>query len=227
MYKVGKGRKKSHRRVIWLIIILLLGLLGFVGYKIAKDMLKPDTHISTSKGVSSVVTYSSKIKHYDEPDFGIDLPATWLPVAREEGPYQLFTWQVSDRGTDGQKIQIFEDTIPPNFAVNRALSVVGEGDHLSLNGEASDNCSAYTKGQSSTPNSVAAPAKWMGVDFLCDQSNQVRNVVGTSSSDGINTVILRNPGTGQNHKFLFVYTSQSINPDYSAFYNALRSLKMQ
>lgn len=228
MYREGQKPKTKRRRwLFWLILLVLLSLLGYGGYIYVKNSLKPDTRVTQSKGIQTVIRYDKKTKHYDEPDFGIDLPATWQPVTREAGPYQTYTWQTSDRGTNGQLFQIFEDTIPVNFVVNRALIVAGEGDHMTLNGEASDNCVTYTKGVAQVNNNVGAIAKWQGVDFRCDTSNQERTVVGTSSSDGINTVILRNPGTGHSHKFLFVYTSHSLNPDFTVFYGALQSLKMQ
>ncbi|MDL2363316.1 MAG: hypothetical protein QFB86_02970 [Patescibacteria group bacterium] len=222
-----KGKSARRKRLVLFIILLLLIGAGFYAYGVIKEALKPQTTISQSKAVQSVIRYDNKMKHYDEPDFGIDLPANWQPVAREAGAYQTYTWQVSDRGTEGQQIMIFEDTIPPNATVNRALVVAGEGDHLTLNGEVSDDCTTFTKNIATTNNRVSVPAKWMGIDFLCDGFTQDRNVTGTSSSDGLNTVILRNPGTGQSHKFFFMYTTHSKNPDYTTFYAALRSLKMQ
>lgn len=212
---------------MWLIVFIVLLLLSFWGYVVVKNALKPDTKITQSKRVDSTITYEKKLKHYDFPDFGIDIPANWLPVPRAEGPYQTYTWQTSEHGTNGQQIQIFEDTIPPNFAVNRALIVVGEGDHISLNGEASDGCTQYTKGSSSVPGQPAVTAKWQGIDFLCDTGNTQRTLVGTSSTDGVNTVILRSPFSGKQHKFLFAYTAQDLNPDFSVFYNSLATFKMQ
>jgi hypothetical protein len=227
MYKVDEKARRRRRRRIVFIILLLLALLSYFGYKTVKDYLKVDTKITQSHAVEKTLKYDSKVKHYEEADFGIDLPATWVQVPREAGPFQTFTWQTSDHGTNGQKIQIFEDTIPQNFAVNRALIVTGEGATMSLNGEASDNCKAYTRNPTTQGGTVGGTAKWQGVDFICDTGNGERNVVGTSSSDGTNIVILRNASTGQNHKFLFTYTNSSLTPEYTSFYSALRSFKMQ
>jgi len=74
---------------------------------------------------------------------------------------------------------------------------------------------------------VGASAKWQGIDFLCDQNNLERDVVGTSSLDGINTVSLNSPSGGGAHKFFFTYTNQSINGDYSVFTDAVTSFKMK
>lgn len=191
------------------------------------DMLKPNTQITQSKAVNSVIRYDNKVKRHELPNFSIEIPANWQLAPREPGPFQSYTWKISDRGTDGQKIEIFEDSIPPAYAVNRALIVAGEGENLSINGEASDNCTAYTRGVATGPNNPTVIAKWQGTEFLCDLTNTGRNIVGTSSSDGVNKVILRSNGSGQRHTYFFVYSATSLNPSYEVFYNALRSLKMQ
>ena len=46
------------------------------------------------------------------------------------------------------------------------------------------------------------------------------------STDGVNVVILHSQNGPQTHKFFFTYTDYSNNPDYTIFYNALQSLKM-
>jgi hypothetical protein len=187
--------------------------------------LRPKVIIKQSKAVNTTVNFNAQTQLYKEPDFSVSLPTSWHVVPRPPGPYQTFTWQSSDVGTNGQIIQMFEDTIPVNFAANRVLVVQGEVDHLTLVGQASDNCSDFTKNPP-LPNENGAPAKWQGVSFLCDQRNQERDVIGTSSTDGVNTVILEDQSTGLKHKFFFTYTDYSLNPDYTVFYNALNSFRM-
>ncbi len=226
-YQADKRPKtKRRRRILWLIIILLILWILFFGWLWLRNSLKPKVTIKQANPITTKVTYNSKIKHYDEPDFGIDMPASWSAVPRPPHTYQSFTWQSSDRVTDGQQIEIYEDTIPINFAVNRALVVVGEVDRVSVDGAVSDNCSRYTKPTNGGPNRVGVPAKWQGIDFLCDQSNQQRDVVGTSSNDGVNTVILHSQNSSATHKFFFTYTDYASNPDYTLFYDALASLRM-
>jgi len=225
MYKLNtRGKSKRRRIIFWLIITILVLLLLLIAFIIIRDRLRPKVAIKQANAVSTKVVYSSQTKHYDEPDFGIDLPATWHAVPRPAGTYESFTWQSSDVVTDGQQIEIYEDVIPVNFAVNRALIVEGETDHVALNGSASDNCATFTKNLSASQ--VGVPAKWQGVSFLCDQANQQRDVIGTSSTDGVNTVILLDQGTGVKHKFFFTYTDYATNPDYTIFYNALGSFLM-
>lgn len=206
-----------------LVFLLLLG----IAYYVLHHTLAPDTKVKQSAAINTVINYNKMTKKYDEPDFTIELPQSWSPIDRPAGPYKTFTWQSSDRVTDGQQIEVYQDVIPENFAVNRVLIVAGNNDRLSLDGAVSDNCLTFTKDGSNTAYQVGAPAKWQGISFLCDQDNRQRDVVGTSSTDGINTVILTSQNNGTKHKFFFTYTDYAINPDYSVFYNTLNSLRMK
>jgi hypothetical protein len=228
MYKAGHKRKSKQRRIaFWSFVGLVLLILGGVMFIKIQDALRPKTTISTTRSVVTKVTYKTQNRHYDEGDFAIDLPVEWQPVARPVGPYQSYTWQTAKHDSDGQIIVVYEDAMPVNFSVNRVLIVHGESDHISVEGSVSDNCSTYTRGVSAAPGQIGAPAKWQGVSFLCDQTNQSRDVIGTSSLDGVNTVFVRSPHDGVNHKFLFTYTDYAINPDYTVFNNVLSSFKMQ
>jgi hypothetical protein len=227
MYRVGSHQKGRRRKVmVWLaVLVVLLGAAGY-GVVYARNRLKPVTNITQAHAVTTKVTSGTKTKHYDEGDFVVDLPGDWQPQPRPAGPYKSFNWQSADRGAGGQIITIYEDAYPVNFAVNRTLIVHGEGDSIMQDGTISDNCAGYTNGKPAQAN-TGVPAKWQGVAFLCDTMNQERDVLGTSSTDGPNVVILKSPGTGVAHKLLFTYTDYAINPDYSVFYNMLSSFHMQ
>ena len=107
------------------------------------------------------------------------------------------------------------------------MIVESQGDHMELKEGVSDNCSKFTRGMTPLPGQVSVPAKWLDVSFLCDQFNQQRDVIGTSSADGINTVIMMSPTTGVAHKFFFAYTNQDVTPDYTTFQNILTSFRMK
>jgi hypothetical protein len=229
MYQAGHKPKTKRRRVVaWVLFFVLLLVVVTSGFVYIRSKLQPHTTIKQAAATTTKVEYSNNaVKHYDEPDFTIDMPSAWQPLPQPAGPYKRYDWQNSRNSTNGEVITVYQDTIPVNFAVNRVLIVEGQEGQLSQKGGASDNCSTFTKNVSTQPNQVGAPAKWQGVDFLCDQLNQERDTIGTSSTDGVNTVILKNPSTGVPHKFFFTYTTHSISPDYSVFYAALNSLKLK
>jgi len=54
-------------------------------------------------------------------------------------------------------------------------------------------------------------------------ANYVRDVVGTSSAEGVNTLGVSGPGG--THKYFFVYTDHSGEPDYNTFTQALQSFE--
>jgi hypothetical protein len=231
MYQAGQGpqqdrKRKRRRRIFWLILLLIVAVLIVVAIIVIRDKLKSKPVIKQAAAITTQVSYNTQTKLYNEPDFSISLPASWQPEPRPPGPFQSYTWHTSANGTDGQDLVVYEDSLPANLSVNRVLIVQSENDRLQVNGQVSDNCANFTKNVSSNPLAVGAAAKWQGVDFHCDQTNTERDVVGTSSTDGINIVILKSQLNGADHKFFFTFTDNSVNPDYSVFYNALTSLRM-
>ncbi len=226
MYRVDhhkRNHRRGHRRLAWLAGGLIFTVL-IIGAAVifTLDNLKTVVTIKQAPAVTTKVTYNTKNKHFDEPNFGIDLPTDWQFVPISTATNHPYRWQ----GKDGQVIDIYQDTIPANLGVNRILIVEAQVDRLQLSGSVSDNCADFTKAVTGAPGQGTL-AKWHGVSFLCDTSNQQPNVIGTSSADGVNIVRLKLPTTGISHSFFFTYISHSINPDYSVFYNALQSLQLQ
>jgi len=220
-------KRKWRKRIIWLIVIILFIAISIFAFIKIREMLKPNTVIKQSNATKTKVNYTDKTKRYEEANFGVDIPVGWEKAAPPGGQYKTHTWQTSEKGTNGQVITIYEDTIPANFAVNRVLIVRGENINLNIEGSASENCSQYTRGGSTTPSGVGALAKWQDIEFICDQGNKQRDVIGTSSRDGINTVILKGPLSGQ-HRYFFTYSNyNSANPDYTPFYETLQSFRMK
>lgn len=226
MYRAGKRPKnKKKRRMIWFLIFIFMLILFWFGYSVYKKAATPNSEIKQAQASYKKVDYSKKTQIFSNEYFEIELPTTWHTLNQSSGSYKTFSYQ-SNSGSDGQTIQIFVDTIPVNFAVNRALIVKSQGDKVSIESPISDNCTAYTKNAANV-GQYGAAARWQGVDFLCDMANTLRNVIGTSSVDGVNTVTLISPSTTRQHKIFFTDTANGINPDYNTFVSAVNSFRLK
>lgn len=224
MYRVDNRHKQRRRRsLFWLMFTLFFIIIAIVAALLFIKATHKKPVITQAKAVITKLSYAGKTKHYNEGDFGIDIPAEWVAVPRPPYTYQSFAWHNVDKN-NGMTIEIYEDTIPTNFAVNRALVITGETDHIELVGPASENCIDFSNDAPHQANSGVV-AKWQNVDFLCNRSTTTRDVIGTSSKDGINTVKLKG-SNGSPHSFFFTYSDNQISPDYTAFYNALSSFSM-
>ncbi len=225
MYQEGKRIISHHKRhviLVWFAIILILLVVG--GYFAAKHFLKADTAISkTEPTVGSVVAQGSATKPFSEKDFTFDLPKDWKFIGYTQDIYHAYSWENATADPGERRLVIYVDNIPTGLGVNRLLPLQAEGDKLSV-GSLSDNCANFTGDK--VPGNPATPAKWSGVNFLCDLSNYERNIIGTSSTGDINSVTLTGSMTGK-HAFFFTYTDNSSEPDYNIFTSALQSFMVK
>jgi hypothetical protein len=227
-YRVGDRKKdvrKQRRRLLaaCIGIILLVIVSGLIAHK----YLRSNTFIHKAAVVVTTVKVATPAtKIFRSGIFTIQLPISWQAIADETQPYTIYRFEGNVGGSDEQLLEIYQDTIPQNFAVNHVLAVSSNGDQLSAVGTVSDNCADFTKASPSVIGSAGTPAKWSGINFLCDLNNTSRDVVGTSSADGINAVILVGPTEGK-HSFFFCYTDNSISPDYTDLYSALDSFRVK
>lgn len=227
MYRLGETRRSHRKKYIWLLAII--SVLGGAGY-LAVSFLQPNTEIqNTATMTTRTVSYDAVAPiTLDEPLFTMKLPNDWKRVANTNTyPQPSYTWQGMSKANSARTLQLFIDKMPTltGFAVNRELYVQANGDNLTVLSDVSDNCIKFT-GSANIQGHGNVPAKWQGIDFLCDTGNYERNVVGTASPDGLNSVSI----TGQTkgiHKFFFVYTDNSAAPDYSIFTAALRSFAVK
>lgn len=228
MYRIGERRKDRRKQAVKTGFIVFGVLLASVGaYNLLRQFLQPDSIVKQSAAVTTSIDFKKATQKYDEPNFTIEIPTGWKQVQQQASLYKSYAWQSNNTVTDGQLIEIYEDTIPVNFAVNRVLVVAGDGPHLSLAGTVSDNCLTFTQNNIGPTNAFGTPARWQGASFWCDQNNTQRDVVGTSSTESINTVTLTSETGKGTHKYFFTYTNHAINADYSVFYNALNSFKFK
>jgi hypothetical protein len=228
MYKLGKKHHKKHGKLVFGLLILLLGGATYV----LKDF-HPQTTATIKNSAAVVTRYdgeSAKKLHFDETNYSIDLPAGWRLVSHDTASYNLWTFQGTTGDDRNRIIGIYEDNIPVNMAVNRMLALQNVNNELSHDNAVSDNCLNYTSAaEQSTPQAVRTKIvtdKWQGVSFYCDIGNYLRNVTGTSSAQGINSISLTGKTSGA-HKLYFTFTDATISPDYSAFYNMLDSFKLK
>ena len=220
--------KDYRKRALTIVIIILLVVAVITGWYIEYNSGTTIIHSSGAK-TTTVSTNAVSVQTFNEPVFSIQLPIDWKLISHTTGIYDSYTWQDTTKYEDNRNLNLYVDTIPTTAAVDRLQPVIAEGDRLQV-GVMSDNCLTFVgptkinaQSAQSLPNQVA---KWQGINFICDLGNYNRNAVGTSSPQGINTVTLTGPTTGQ-HSFFFLYTDHNITPDYTIFTNALASFRVR
>lgn len=218
---------KTHRSHPWrwlIVILLLIGAGSWYGLR----QLKPNTTLSKPATVTKAVDVDAAVDTYQKGAFSVDFPKGWQFTGKQQDIHTIYHFKSTLSGDAGNRsIDIYEDSRLDKFAVNRMIPVtVGEDGSLVTDpSQVSDNCSAYTTGTLSG-SSVAKPAKWQGIEFLCDMGNTLRNVVGTgSATGGLNNVDIKTP-TSRQHRYFITYTDSNITPDYNVFAKIVNSFKV-
>lgn len=225
MYQLGH-RSKHH---YWLRALTGLIILGIAvgGVFFVKNLLQPHTVLTQSKAITRNVPVSSvPTQHIVEGIFTVDLPATWQHrTPSNVVPEPNFTWQGTVGDDKARWIDLYIDSIPSGFAANRLLPVQGDGGGIDVTGTTSDNCVNFTDKTTQASPAGTVPAKWGGVNFLCDVGNYERDVVAIGSPEGINVVTVAGATKGQHH-ILLVYTDNGPSPDYTVFASAVKSFRI-
>ncbi len=219
------NQRTQHHRRFWLAVSFLtvLGLGIVITDRLLHTTTTPQSIIHNAPPLSTNYATNSVAKvHVDKPLFTVDIPTGWQatpPTTSVNVP----TYTFKSPSVQAQQLEIFIDNIPSNLAVNRVVTVSPKDagmDHENV----SDNCATFTPATNTTTG--VAGGKWQGTDFLCDEGNYQRDVVGTASSQGINVVTLTGPTVGS-HKIFMAYTNNNINPDFTALYGVLESFKLK
>ncbi|MEI6755812.1 MAG: hypothetical protein WCK80_02250 [bacterium] len=227
MYKAYQKKKsKKKRRLVRALVAALVILIGFVIYHFISQALQPKVVIKQSNSYETKVEYKNQTRQFDAPMFKIELPVSWRETAVESGTYKTYAFTSTDN-KDPQLITIYVDSTPINLATNRVLSVQAQGDRVGVIGAVSDNCTNFTKNEPLQNGQQGVNAKWQGISFICDSISPTRNVVGSGSTDGLNTVVLTSPNDGATHRFYFTDNFTGPNPDYNVFINALSSFRLK
>jgi hypothetical protein len=221
MYQLGK--RIHHHRRLWRTagLVLLVGAAGFAIYHLDHATTKPKSTVHNSPPVNTPYSPSNTAKvHFSEPLFTVELPAGWQSV-KSTADVNVPSYTYKSPSADGQELDVYIDNTPSNLAVNRVLVVSPAGPGLQY-GTVSDNCVNFTRPSGKDPGSEVAAGKWQGTNFICDLGNYERDLIGITSTDGLNDVTLTGPNAGT-HQVFIDYTDNSINPDYSTLYNILSS----
>ncbi len=227
MYILHRPQQRKHSTRS--LVILVLAIVGSViGVLLAKHfLLNPKTTISTPPPpvVTSVTGSTNLPKHITESLFSIDLPRDWEATAPPPNlPYTILAWHNTAQNKGVRVLNVYVDTIPADLAVNRVLAVQTSGNHMTVLGNVSDNCKDFTQPSKQPGNPDKVHGKWQNLDFICDLGNYLRNVVGTASADGTNTLKFTGPTTGQ-HRYFITYTDHGPTPDYTIFSSVLESFR--
>lgn len=223
-YHLGKRQVSHHKRNV---VLLAFGVpMIIAGALFAKSFFNANTVISPPPPavVTNVTSNEGPTKQFDEGVFTISLPTDWVYTGRqtEIAPYAPYTWHNTKANPGVEQLAVYVDTIPTNLGVNRVLPVQGEGDRT-IPTTVSDTCADFTGNK--VPGSATTPAKWDGINFLCDLANYERDVVGTSSADGVNTVKVT--GSTGSHQIFFTYTDNGATPNFTIFEDAVSSFRLK
>lgn len=228
MYQLGY--RPRHHYIRFAIVTLLLAGLIVGGIVAFRQIFRPDTILVQSNPIVRNVPVSNvETKHITKGDVSFDIPATW----REQKPDQsttttlpLGTWQGTVKDDTARWLNVYIDTIPSDLAINHLLPVEADGDHLNVTDTTSDNCVNFTDKATTSSRTGTAPAKWSGVNFICDVGNYERDVVAIGSTEGVNKITVVGKVAGK-HQVLLVYTDNSPNPDYTLFATIAKSFRVQ
>lgn len=218
--------KKRYKLLRFLIIT---GVIVAVGIAIWLYLKRPHINVNDSGFKLSPTAFDEPAtKRISEPLYLFDILADWKEIDRRNVPYHVVTWKGTTKDSAARTLEVYVDALPVNLEINRVLPVNGQEDRLAVF-QASENCvlfspeTAKLTPEQATKQPVRA-VTFQKVNFNCDVPNSLRNVVGTGSEEGHNTVSLTGIKGGK-HKYFLVYTDHSAHPDEKFFPDVLRSFR--
>lgn len=225
MYRIGRQSKPRRKWPLRIAVIGIIMSVGIGAFWLALQFAKPKTTLQQADAVVTRVAASNdQLLTINNDDFSIELPVGFKQINRLTRPYNLYQFQKTN-GAVAQTLEVYVDIIPQNFPVNRVVAVEAQGSQIAIPGEVSENCRDFTK-SAGRVTAQGTPAKWEGIDFFCDLNNYQRNVVGISTTSGVNALELSNPA-GTKRKIFLNYNDTSLDPRYDTFLQSLRSLRLK
>lgn len=216
-HRSPRHKKKHLINIFVFSAIFVLIIFGSIYYKLISNTKKAAPISGPSQTVGTVLpTTQSQTITYTEKDYTVDIPSTWklVPPTSSTVPGSI-TWHSQGIHTDNRWITIYTDNIPTNIAFNRLLPLTTNGTGL-IYGLISDDCANFSNGSLTQ----VAPAKWQGINFLCNLPNRYDDQVGTGSIGQVNSVTLTGPLNGK-HNYFFLYTDRSAEPQYTYLYSII------
>lgn len=224
MYKLGEKPQRRHKLFASFVIVLALLIMG--GVWASKQFLKAETTLSTSTGVTRRVdVITEPTKRVDNSIFLIKIPKNWKKTSSKLIPEPDYSFRGTSKDDAPRSLDIYVDDIPGDMAINRLLPVTARSNRMEVGQEVSENCTEFTGKIKVGETTGQVPAKWSGINFQCDVGNYLRDVVGTGSKNGSNAVTLDGAAAGP-HRFFFVYTDNTSQPDYEIFVKMLESFRV-
>jgi hypothetical protein len=225
LYVAGHRAARRHAGKVLLEIVAVLIVLA-AAVLAGKHFLSADTSLGDAPPASTTVVtpHTAGKKHFGAGLFTLELPADWKSIAPPQQAYKIYSWHNTAQNEGVRRLDVYVDGAP-QMPVNRVLPIQANGARVVPLGQVSDNCITFTEGAKHASGS-SLPGKWRRVNFLCDTANYVRDVVGTSSPDGIDTVKVVSPASG-GHSLFFVYTDNSATPDYDIFTNLVTDFRLK
>lgn len=232
MYRLGRGRKKSRKRFVWLAILLLFiaGLLG-AGIFLLQVIQNSEEEFTPPKPiVHEYAPPDDGLQTIEQTGFSMKLPKDWTLMERSTERYNFYKFRSSEAEGGQRHLYVYVDSFPQDQAFNRILPVYVDSNRIIVSGPMSDNCTSFTgpQGQGRPPTDPPVlPAKWQGASFLCDMANYVRNVIGVAVVDKQAPGVELVGATGGRRTYFFVYVDATINPEHKILDDALASFQVK
>lgn len=230
MYRLGRRSKKHRKKYVWILILfILLTVVGIAAFfllrLVAQDVPEPTTPQAITRQYAP--PESENTKEFEQDPFLVTLPSDWRFVGHNTEPHNIYKFQASKKNADNRWLEVYIDQVP-NKALNRLMPIMVEDNKITVVGSVSENCTAFTGTQQANQQNATGilPAKWQGIEFLCDIGNNTRNLVGTGTI-GTNTNIKLATPAGAQRTIQFVYIDHNIRPDYQIFEDALASFSLK